>query len=243
MILSCERCSARYAVDDGQLGSGRKVRCTSCGHSWFQAPEGAAPAGERRIAPEFQAAFDGSAPTPAADAPQPTVLSPEEQSRALRRFGATMSRKVEQPRDPVWRKRVVKGTVVALPTAALLAVAIGLRGELVEFWPPAARFFAAIGMPAPETAPGLAIRAVRMEEQTRDGHRTVIVEGELANTGTRTRKIPTLHASLGQGDATMARWSFAVGPAELGPGQVAQFHTQLADAPNGAHTVSVGLWR
>jgi predicted Zn finger-like uncharacterized protein len=240
MILSCERCSARYAVDDGQLRSGRKVRCTSCGHSWFQAPEGAAPAGERQIAPEFQAA---PAPVHAADSPSPAVLSPEEQSRALRRFGATMSRKIEPPRESAWRKRAVKGALVALPTAALLVAAIALRGEIVEFWPPAARFFAVIGMPAPETAPGLAIRAVHMEEQTRDGHRTVIIEGELANTGKEARKVPTLHARLGQGGATMARWSFSVGPAELRPGQITQFHTQLADAPDGAHTVSVGLWQ
>ena len=76
-----------------------------------------------------------------------------------------------------------------------------------------------------------------------NGHRTVIVQGELANTGAEAHKVPTLHASLGQGNQTVARWSFVPGPGELAPGEVAQFRTQLADAPEGARTVSVGLWR
>ena len=40
MILNCPSCQKRFQVPDGALGeSGRKVRCSSCRHVWFQVPE------------------------------------------------------------------------------------------------------------------------------------------------------------------------------------------------------------
>ena len=39
MFLSCPKCASRYAISDAQLGpAGRKVRCSDCGHVWFQEP-------------------------------------------------------------------------------------------------------------------------------------------------------------------------------------------------------------
>ena len=39
MILTCPSCQKRFQVPEGALGdSGRKVKCSSCAHVWFQAP-------------------------------------------------------------------------------------------------------------------------------------------------------------------------------------------------------------
>ena len=40
MILTCPRCTARYAVETGQVpASGRTVRCVACRHKWKAYPE------------------------------------------------------------------------------------------------------------------------------------------------------------------------------------------------------------
>ena len=44
MIVRCSNCETRYLVDPAALGeTGRRVRCTNCGHVWHQSPVADAP--------------------------------------------------------------------------------------------------------------------------------------------------------------------------------------------------------
>lgn len=44
MIVRCSACKTRYLVDLSALGeTGRRVRCTNCGHVWHQSPAADAP--------------------------------------------------------------------------------------------------------------------------------------------------------------------------------------------------------
>lgn len=39
MIIRCSACNTRYRIDPAELGiSGRKLRCTRCGHLWLELP-------------------------------------------------------------------------------------------------------------------------------------------------------------------------------------------------------------
>lgn len=39
MIVNCPNCTARFSLPDGALGStGRKMKCSQCGHKWHQMP-------------------------------------------------------------------------------------------------------------------------------------------------------------------------------------------------------------
>ncbi len=70
MILTCPSCATRYVVPDSAIGhEGRRVRCASCKHSWFQ--EGAELAARPETAPAVEAIPVAepvfASPTPAVD--------------------------------------------------------------------------------------------------------------------------------------------------------------------------------
>lgn len=40
MILTCSNCSTQFSINEAALGTqGRKVKCSRCAHTWFQAPQ------------------------------------------------------------------------------------------------------------------------------------------------------------------------------------------------------------
>ena len=58
MIIRCFACSTRFRIDPAALGdSGRRVRCTNCGHVWLELPQ-------RTVAPQPEPNAPPPAPSP-----------------------------------------------------------------------------------------------------------------------------------------------------------------------------------
>ncbi|WP_213979637.1 MJ0042-type zinc finger domain-containing protein [Sphingomonas sp. dw_22] len=82
MILECSQCRTRYLVPDSAIGEGRTVRCASCKHSWFQAPEildlatRAAP-GDGQPAPAVQREATPPPPEPPRVFEDPVAAAPD----------------------------------------------------------------------------------------------------------------------------------------------------------------------
>ena len=58
MIIRCFACSTRFRIDPASLGvSGRRVRCSSCGHVWLELPQ-------RAVTPRAEPKVPPPAPSP-----------------------------------------------------------------------------------------------------------------------------------------------------------------------------------
>jgi hypothetical protein len=97
-------------------------------------------------------------------------------------------------------------------------------------------------MPTALTAPGLVVRSVAVKAGMENGHRTLIVDGELANIGAAPHPVGVLRAKLMHGGAVEARWSFDPGATSIDPGQAVKFHTVAPNPSDAVDAVSVGLW-
>jgi predicted Zn finger-like uncharacterized protein len=137
MRIACPACGAAYEVPDRLIGAGRLLRCAKCGHEWLvrpaqtQEPAGTAPP---VAAPPPGPARDLPPPHPASRRP-PQVIEPP-----LPQFGDA----VPQPprKTGLWLGWILSILVLLLLAASVLM----FRAEIIAAWPPAARFYAALGL-------------------------------------------------------------------------------------------------
>jgi predicted Zn finger-like uncharacterized protein len=127
MILTCPACRTRYRVDDAALGgtAGRTVRCANCGHSWHHQPP---PAEAQRI---------GEVPVLEAPRVEPAFAVPPRPRLALESG--------PRQRRSGWTALGLF-ILILLFVLAILGGIVG-RSRVVAAWPPAARFYALVGLP------------------------------------------------------------------------------------------------
>ena len=158
MRIICPACAAAYEVPDRLIGTGRSLRCRSCGYAWRVEPdtpppppaEAAPPPAESEPAP---AALPPPPPPPPLPNPppdpQPSATPPNLPGprRAPQLIDPPLPRPEELPRPG--------GLALRLAWAASLLAVLGMvvalwlfRAEIVQAWPPAARLYLLFGMTA-----------------------------------------------------------------------------------------------
>jgi predicted Zn finger-like uncharacterized protein len=221
MILVCPSCDTRYFAEDSAVGKeGRRVRCASCGHSWFaKAPE------------------DGDA-----SAPEDAGLTREQVER-LRQTAAANSASSKGPHSEFRAKEVARRKKSRTMAAwsgwgAGLVIFLGFIGGLVVFrdgvvsaWPQAASVFRMVGLDVNRF--GLQFINVGAKRSFEGTTPVLTVSGQAVNHGSRPRVAPRLRVSLrDEKGKEVAFWEDDIaGVASIAPGQTVDFTTLKKSPP------------
>jgi len=201
MLITCPNCSTRYTVADKAVpAQGRKVRCASCGHVWYQRPV-------------------------VEDDMERTLLA-SDVAEANRR--PPSPQRAEKP--PRSRGVMIGWAAFAVLLAAVLAGAYFGRGHIVALWPPAALFYETVGLPVDPPGTGLQLQNVRSEQRADNGATLLVVEGQIINVSDAVRTVPKVRAvSLGFDRKPVQTWTIETSSDHLQPGEIATFRSTQRD--------------
>lgn len=229
MILTCPQCEMRYLVSGVSIGpEGRKVRCASCAHVWYQSPEAPEPDGgsfQDILAKEM-----GVAPIPEGVKPIPegsnVPAHPKDVSaRAGHLAGAAM-----------WTGYAAAACVFAL----LLGAMVLFKDSLVRAWPPSALFYDRIGMDVAVTGEGLAIDRLSAHIEQAEGSTILKVNGSVINLTEGELPVPRLLAVLKTKDGKAGdKWLIEIPAAHIKAEGAIEFSTQYPGLPESAEGVSL----
>ncbi|MGA9825529.1 MAG: hypothetical protein WBQ53_11920, partial [Methylocystis sp.] len=155
----------------------------------------------------------------------------EELWREPRRLAASIS-VAPAPRDrlPGWAAIVA----ILMGASALIA----LREKIVAVAPPAAKAFAAIGLPV--NLAGLELREVRSHIEMDGARKVLAVEGEIANVRRESRSVPPVALTVrGEDGQAKYAWITRAAKSRLEPGETIAFRARLAAPPESGADVLV----
>ena len=155
----------------------------------------------------------------------------EELWREPRRLAASIS-VAPAPRDrlPGWAAVVA----ILMGVSALIA----LREKIVAVAPPAAKAFAAIGLPV--NLAGLELREVRSHIEMDGARKVLAVEGEIANVRRESRSVPPVALTVrGEDGQAKYAWTTRAAKSRLEPGETIAFRARLASPPESGADVLV----
>ncbi|WP_084536363.1 zinc-ribbon domain-containing protein [Azospirillum halopraeferens] len=214
MIISCPMCSKRYTVPDSAVGpDGKKVRCSHCGHTWYEYPRLHADAGPGPAPEDGEGGMAAAVRSPPPARAEPPARKPPPAAR--RRIAP----------------RVLAGWLGLAAAVALLVVGgVAGRHEVVRLWPPAALLYDTVGLPVEPPGTGLQLRNVRSEQRDDAGTPVLVVEGQIVNVSEMERAVPDVVAlSLGPDRRPVEEWRIEVSSHRLLPGEIATFHSARRD--------------
>jgi predicted Zn finger-like uncharacterized protein len=270
VVIACPNCGTRYQVPYGTLGAGgREVQCAQCGKPWHATADAPPPPPidpDMMFTPADEAAldraFEGEAKSVAAAS---AVIDPEHE-RTLAEIRAAIAPKPKKPAPPNpndpglakarrafdRRQRKVKSRlplarlrrmarIGALATLlALLLLGFAARVQIVTAFPALAGLYASIGMPVNVT--GLEFTDAKTLTSLRDGKTLMTINARIRSVAGTTEPVPPVLVSLVDASgATVYEWTATPQAAELHPGEVLDFSTEVNSPPNGAVKVRLSF--
>ena len=197
-VLTCEKCQTQFKIPADKLGTGRKVRCTSCGHIWFQRPldDGGAPneTGQADGA-DFKSAMEDAAEMQAEQenaehAPVPEGIKPQP--------GRPDIEGDNQNTGENQRLAVPAGVLVfTVLLFVTLVVLFAARQAVIGIWPSSAGFYNAIGLYENDDAAALRFTDGQAEMRTTsDGRDMLYVTAQIINEGPHEITLPPVEIAL-----------------------------------------------
>lgn len=249
MFITCSECGTKYQLPPDALGgAGRDVRCTKCGHVWFQEPI---------VAPESVGFKDSDVPESLVSILTGEIDSGEE-AEAIPRVateptpGPTPEPSVTIDTPAPKSRRVIdtsflpEGAGVAAAVFAVLMMisAITLlvfQQPLVRAWPPIAALYQSVGLKLSVPGQGIEIRNL-LAEQSKAQDDVLFVTATLVNMSPRAVDYPSVKVSLQAADGSILKdWRFRANSGRFEPGVAEPVNLQLIEAPLGGSKLILRL--
>ena len=255
MIVTCPACSTRYLVDERNLGAtGRMVRCSQCGHSWYEAPPAGEPLRVDLSEPE------APPPSPGERRGLPVLSRPRRRrgggwGKALAILFAAMVVLVVAVLAGVIlaRETIMTRVPATRPVYAHLGKALSSGMEWLEGQPlyqklqhqPQLQPLAqqqpeqnqgqaqnpnpSQSQNPPPAGAGLVIQGLAARHAVENNIPVLVISGQIVNSSGALQVVPRLRVTLHDAkNNTVASWTFAPDQASLPAGGTVSFETSMA---------------
>jgi predicted Zn finger-like uncharacterized protein len=262
MIVTCPACSTRYLVEERNLGAtGRMVRCSQCGHSWYEAPPAGEPLRVDLSEPE------APPPLPGERRGLPVVSKPRRGGGGgwLKAFailvllvvvlGVASLAAAIVLRDPIMARVPMTRVVYDHLGKALASGSAWLEGQKVYQWlhhEPQLQPLSnqdqgqnqgqapSQGQNQVPAGSGLGIQGLTPKRAVQNGIPVLVISGQIVNSSTVLQIVPLLRVTLHDAkNNPVASWTFSPDQASLPPGGSENFETSMAQPSDLASGVVV----
>ncbi|WP_421782942.1 zinc-ribbon domain-containing protein [Kiloniella litopenaei] len=249
MIVSCPECSSKFRIASDALGdSGRKVRCSSCRHTWFQEPDLEFTPTEAEITEDVSNTSEAASdPTPTEEVP---VTTPAEPSPLDDDFVEPGNVRTKRPKGfaPDKKKEKKKSKSGLISWLLLLIIVGGIafaladrptRAKIVDTVPEAMKLYDLLGLQVYLVGHGLEIEKLPSERGSRDGATVIVLKGKIKNKLDKRVVVPKLIGWLADNrGAAVSRKTITLDTPYLEPQEEVEFMIELLSSSKavGANT-------